>query len=357
MALNSSEYMTLSDVTKATNGGKAPISLIVDEFSKPLTLLKDLPVRPASDKFEDNAKFLEPWEYNKNSETTDLDSGTVLHKLDTYDRKDYIGYRSTGIGINKKNYIAAGADAKLWRAKQLFELSKHMSLDMEHDFFYGDPTVDVKQTLGLYPRFGVITDLYGTIKTGAHQGEVTPYVCIDGGGTANNGTLGSIFILHMSNESGCCMIHPKDAGEYSNGILYTTGEFTQVQKTRSNGVTEVLYQAADTIEMMAGLSILSRNSAVRIANIDFNSNEGLEKFEFALYQAFETFPIEYQNSLMIYCPQVAVPLMKKFYNSRMKAATYSDAKPQNLTGDFYIDDGSLMFRKTSMMKLTESKIV
>ena len=60
---------------------------------------------------------------------------------------------------------------------------------------------------------------------------------------------------------------------------------------------------------------------------------------------------------MIYCPQVAVPLMKKFYNSRMKAATYSDAKPQNLTGDFYIDDGSLMFRKTSMMKLTESKIV
>ena len=125
MALNSSEYMTLSDVTKATNGGKAPISLIVDEFSKPLTLLKDLPVRPASDKFEDNAKFLEPWEYNKNSETTDLDSGTVLHKLDTYDRKDYIGYRSTGIGINKKNYIAAGADAKLWRAKQLFELSVH----------------------------------------------------------------------------------------------------------------------------------------------------------------------------------------------------------------------------------------
>ena len=52
--MSPSEYMTLSDITKATNGGKAPISLIVDEFSKPLTLLKDLPVRQATDKFEDN---------------------------------------------------------------------------------------------------------------------------------------------------------------------------------------------------------------------------------------------------------------------------------------------------------------
>ena len=105
-----SEYMTLSDITKATNGGKAPISLIVDEFSKPLTLLKDLPVRQATDKFEDNGSFIEPWEYNKHSETTDLDSGTALHKLDTYSRKDFIGYRDTGIGIREREYIAAGAD-------------------------------------------------------------------------------------------------------------------------------------------------------------------------------------------------------------------------------------------------------
>ena len=59
--MSPSEYMTLSDITKATNGGKAPISLIVDEFSKPLTLLKDLPVRQATDKFEDNGSFIEPW--------------------------------------------------------------------------------------------------------------------------------------------------------------------------------------------------------------------------------------------------------------------------------------------------------
>ena len=59
---------------------------------------------------------------------------------------------------------------------------------------------------------------------------------------------------------------------------------------------------------------------------------------------------------MIYCPQMAVPKLKVYYNSRFTAATYSDAKPQNLTGDFFIDDPSLMFRKTPMMKLTESKI-
>ena len=355
--MSPSEYMTLSDITQATNGGKAPISLIVDEFSKPLTLLKDLPVRQATDKFEDNGSFIEPWEYNKHSETTDLDSGTALHKLDTYSRKDFIGYRDTGIGIRKREYIAAGADGKLWRAKQLFALSQYMSLDMEHDFFYGDPTVDAKQTLGLYPRFGVLTDLDGVVQAGAHSGEVTPYVTIDAGGTADkNGSLGSIFILHMSNNDGCCMIYPKDSGEYSNGILYRTGEFTQVQKTRTNGVTEVMDEAADTIEMMAGLSILSRQSAARIANIDFYSKEGLDKFNEALYEAIESFPVNYQRSLMIYCPQMAVPKLKVYYNSRLAAATYSDAKPQNLTGDFFIDDPSLMFRKTPMMKLTESKI-
>ena len=115
-------------------------------------------------------------------------------------------------------------------------------------------------------------------------------------------------------------------------------------------------EAADTIEMMAGLSILSRQSAARIANIDFYSKEGLDKFNAALYEAIESFPVNYQRSLMIYCPQMAVPKLKVYYNSRLAAATYSDAKPQNLTGDFFIDDPSLMFRKTPMMKLTESKI-
>lgn len=349
--LSYNEYMTLSDVMKATLGGTAPLSLITDEYMKPLTLGADIPACEASDKFEDKGVFIEPWEFDKVSDTTDLDGGSKFYKTGTYARKDIMGMRSSAIGINERNYLASGANGALWRAQQTFQRVKHLALDKEHDMFYGDPTVDPNQGLGLIPRFNLLTDMDGVIKAGAHAGELSPYITIDGGGTGSGG-LGSVFLLHLSSTDGVCWIYPKDS-DYTAGLRYVKGQFQDVYY-QENGQNMVKRQAADIFEVCGGVAMKSRKSGVRIANIDFEN--GLNAFDKALYEAFEAIPTEFQNSVVIYAPKRAIPHLKQFYRDKMinNVATYEGAKPMNLRGDFTID--GMAFRRCEQLALNEGKI-
>ena len=353
VTLTPNEYMTLSDVMKFKTSDGNPLRLIVDEYMKPLTLGADIPACEASDKLEDNGFFSQPWEYGKVSDTTDLDGGSKFYKTGTYARKDIMGMRSSAIGINRRQYDLAGAAADLWRAEQTFERVKHLALDKEHDMFYGDPTVDPNQGLGLAPRFSVCTDADGLITAGAHQGELSPYVTIDAGGT-QNGALGSVYLMYLSSRNGTCWIYPKDS-RYTAGILYEKGSW-QDHTYEQNGQRYVKKEAADIFEVVGGIAMKSRKSVVRIANIDFSSAEGIAKFDKALYQAFEAIPTEFQNGVKIYTPKRAVASLKNFYRDKMlvNVASYEGAKPMNLRGDFSID--GMLFRKCEQLTLAESKI-
>lgn len=360
--LTFNEYMTLSDIMKATNGGKHPLSLIMDEYKKPLTLGADIPACEASDKFEDMGFFAEPWEFDKVTDTTDLDGGSKYYKTGTYARKDIMGMRSTAIGINERNYLASGANGDLWRAQQTFQRVKHLALDMEHDMFYGDPMKDPNQGLGLMPRFSILTDEDGEIKHGAHAGELSPYVTIDGSQgsiTSSNAStyankLGSIYLIHLSSTDGVCWLYPKDS-YYTAGVRYRKGKFQDVNYEK-NGETYVKSQASDIFEQVGGIGMKSRKSAIRIANIDFKSQAGLDNFDKALYQAFEAVPTEFQSSILIYAPKRCIADLKQYYRNKMipNVNTYDGAKPMNLKGDFSID--GMMFRRCEQLTLKESYI-
>ena len=100
--------ITIADVSASTIGGKVGIANMIREFSQPLTLGNDLPIVMASGKNEDVGAFSEPWEYNKNSSTTDLDSGEKISKVGSYSRIDLMGMRSSAIQYRIKQKMFLG---------------------------------------------------------------------------------------------------------------------------------------------------------------------------------------------------------------------------------------------------------
>ena len=96
LQVNANE-LTVADLNAATLGGKVGIANMLREFSQSLTLGADLPIRMASEKNRDVGTFDEPWEYNKNSGYTDLDSGEKVSKTGSYSRVDIMGMRSSAI--------------------------------------------------------------------------------------------------------------------------------------------------------------------------------------------------------------------------------------------------------------------
>lgn len=351
--IGSSEYMTLSDIMKAKLGSNAPLTILMDEYKKSLTLGADIPACEASDKFEDRGVFMEPWEYDKFSDSTDLDGGSRYYKTGTYARKDIMGMRSSAIGINERQYLASGADGNLWRAQQTFTRVKHIGLDREHDMVWGDPTVDPNLGLGLAPRFNVVTDMDGKILAGTNAGQLSPYITLSAGGTTS-GSLGSVYLIHLSSTDGVCWIYPKDSS-YTAGVRYVQGQFQDVMYQDASGNTLVKRQASDIFEVVGGLAMKSRRSAIRIANIDFSTDDGIKAFDKKLYEAFESMPTEFQSSTLIYAPKSAIPSLKMYYRDKFYPTTYDATKPVNLIGDFAM--GGFTFRRLEQLNLKESKIV
>ena len=350
--LTPAQYMTLADVVKFKNPDGSILTQIIDEYSTVQTLGAEIPAVQASDAMEDNGSFLEPWEYDKTSKTTDLDGGSQYFKIGTYQRKDIMGMRSSAIGINERQYLMAGEAGKFWRAQQTLARSKHIALDKEHDMFYGDPSVDPNQNLGLAPRFCMCTDTKGIIKRGEHKGKMSPYITIDAGGTsAKDGNLASIYILYLSPVNGVCWLYPKDSAEYSAGLRYVKGDFMPVKELNSQGVVEVRREASDIFEVVGGIGMRSRRAGIRIANIDVTTEEGMKKFDEALYRAFSAMPMEFRRSAKIYSPTDITPDLKMYYRDHFTKMSYDQAKPMNLVGDFTID--GYLFREVDHLLATE----
>ena len=102
--------LTIADLNAATLGGKAAIANMLQEFSQQLTLGADLPIRMATEKNRDVGTFSEPWEYNKHSGYTDLDSGEKVSKTGSYSRIDIMGMRSSAIEYRIKQKMFTFGD-------------------------------------------------------------------------------------------------------------------------------------------------------------------------------------------------------------------------------------------------------
>ena len=338
--------LTIADLNAATLGGKVNIANMLHEFSQPLTIGGDLPIAEASEKNRDVGVFSEPWEYNKNSGTTDLDSGEKISKTGSYSRMDILGMRSSAIQYRIKQKMFMGGQFMQLVTWQMADRLRDIGLDNEHDIFYADVRQDPKTFVGLYPRFWCLTDPDGVIKAGSHQGKRSMYVTLDAGGKSS-GALSSIFVLIPGARDGVCRIYPNGT-DFSGSIQFDEGTWETIEE---NG--EATRKKTDLFILSNGIAIKDRRACVRIANIDVTTAEGCKGLEKALYQAFTVIPAEKANRAIIYCSKDIIPDLKMYYSEKVSPATYENAKPHNITGDFEIP-GLGYFRPTLHITARES---
>ena len=347
LLLNKDE-LTIADLNAATLGGRTDIANMLHEFSQSLTIGGDLPIAMASDKNEDVGVFSDPWEYNKNSGTTDLDSGEKISKTGSYPSVYIMGMRSSAIQYRIKQKMFMGPEFRQLVTWQMADRLRDIGLDNEHDIFYADARSDSKTFFGLYPRFWALTDQDGVIKSGSHEGERSMYVTLGAGGT-QSGKLSSIFVLVPGARDGVCRIYPNGT-DFSGSIQFDEGDWETVE---ADG--EATKKKTDFFYLTNGIAIKDRRSCVRIANVDVTTETGCKGLERAIYEAFTVIPAEKASRAIIYCSKDILPDLKMYYSGKVQAATYEDAKPHNITGDFEIP-GLGYFRPTLHITKNESVV-
>lgn len=321
--------ITYFDLAKRTAGGKVRLDLMTEEFVTPTTILGVLPVVEATEKEKDTGTFLDGWEYNKHTQLTDLDHGPKPTKHDSYAREDVMSYRDAAIVTRKKHMDYGGAEMAALLTQETSLKIRDLSLDNEHDIFYGDPRNDEREMLGLYPRFWCLTDMKGVIKAGSHAGKLSPYRTFSAGGTSD-GNLSSIFLVVPSSRDGACIITPK--GSLSGGMKYEMGTWEGGEDEKGGYIKS----RTDLFSVQNGLSIRNRQGVVRIANIDYSTDAGIKGLVDVLYQAVYSVPAYMRGRLMVFCNDEAIPVLSHYFNSQKYPTTANGALPEGIGGDFSI---------------------
>lgn len=327
--------ITIYDLAKRTQGGKVAIDRIISEYATYLTIGAVLPLAEATDKDEDVGAFIEPWTYNKHSQLTDLDHGPQPTKHDSYARHDPMSYRDAAIEVTQKHYDYGGPSMASLLTQETRLKVRDIALDNEHDIFYGNPAEDERQMLGLYPRFTVLTDAKGIIKAGTDAGKLSPYRCISAGGTGLD-KLSSIFLIAPGDTS-VCMVYPKES--LSGGFRYSKGEFRRT-KDSEGGIIDL---RDDLFSVQNGLSIRNRAGAIRIANVDYSTDAGIEGTITALYEAVYAMPQELRRNIRVFCATEGIPKLLEYFNAHKYPTSAGSAKPEGIGSDLSIPGVGLFY--------------
>lgn len=344
------DYDTMSDVMQSTLDGR--LVHIVQEFQHLMTIGEDLPWVPATHDDHDEGVFEDDYKYNHSSQTADLDSSVKASKTGHYKRRDLIGMREGGHRTNWKTYQQLGSRGTAYRTQQVDRMIRDTGLDFQHDIFYGNPADDPNQFLGLYPRFNVVTDMYGKIVGGDHEGEDHPYITLSAGGTTS-GKLCSVFIICPEPLDGAALIYPNPdkATTLTHGVYHESENFRWV--TAEDGGQ--IKQAWDYVQVKGGLRFANRHAGIRICDIDTSDEDCIKRAVNMFYYAMEAIPRNLQPHMLVYGPKQFRADLKVFFNSKVLPSTYEEAKPTNVTGDF-VFDGVFWFRAADEMLMTESKV-
>lgn len=351
--LTSTEYTTLTELLVKTNGEKHPISLLSQEYAVAQTIGRDLPVKIASGRTEDEGRFIEPWEYDSKSAIKSIGEGANFYKESTYGRKDIMGMRKSAIAIDEEEYKLQGAQGKMWRAEEAFHRVNKIGLDVEHDIFYADPRLNAGAMLGLQPRFSVITDMDGVIESGDNAGMLSRYITLDAGGTSS-GNLCSLYLVYPNQKKGVSWLVPNNETLFTGGIEYTKGDFQAMTYLDDAGKMAVRRQAVDMFSIVGGVGLLNRQAAIRIANVDCTTENGIKALLHCIYLAMEAVEPEIAAGFIAYVPRTLKVALKEHFYNKIQPANYENAKITNTKGDFMMD--GLNFRSVYHLLDTEELV-
>lgn len=303
------------------DGNRSTESLIVDEFERSLTLLADLPLVEATDKMKDRAKFMEPYEYNKASQVVDLDHGAKPTNIGGYEREQPLQMREGLIEYNKKHAEFAGAAFARTVNLHVMQKTRRIALDMEHDVFYGNPlenTADAQYMWGLYARFNKLTDEDGIVTNSSDEDyqKVLSTITLNAGGTTS-GSVGSAFVI-VPGEDAACFCYPY--GSQMFGFQYEPHEY-------EGGYDEnggYIRKRSDIFRYTGGLSLRQRHAAIRIANVDYSTTDGIKAFIKCLYRVGNVMPMDLKPRVMVYIPQKAVADVNEYLADQVTMITPAD---------------------------------
>lgn len=337
-------YLTYEDWAKDTRNGKTPLHSLVREFDINTTLASALPLRVATEKFEDHGGFVEPWKPNRASRTAAADDPFIPSKVSTYDRIDIMGRRNGGQAIQMPDRDMTGAEFDQYCLDQLHVKLNDMALDVELSMIFGNPDVDPRDCLGLYPRFNKITDRHGIVQAGDYKGYMAPYVTIDaGGGDSNDGALTSAWLLFPSAERGVTrLITP--GTEYTGSVRYIppNGWETYSKTDQRDGAEGWQYEQKAGFDIIYGIAILNRRACIRIANIDTTTEAGLKSFLSAYRQANAAMDKAVgKTSRLMYGGEDLQIALGEYWDSLKYPTSYNAARPEGIGTDVYIGNQRL----------------
>lgn len=336
--MSGTTWLSYEDWAKDTNNGQTPSAVLGREFDDKTTLASDLPIRLASGKLEDIGIFEEPWIKYKNSYPSDANGPYIPSTTGTYTRSDILGGRKSAVEIPQGPFElmtkAQQEDYLLSKVKKRFV---DISLDAEFDMIYANPignpsdvenqTNDVRNCLGLAPRFNKITNNKGIYTDAAGKVRMSPYITLDAGGTGNN--LTSVWLIVPDSKNGVTRLMPSDT-QYVGGIKYTPDPTWHL----TDGVDEVtgkkgkVYYRFDRFQYVYGIAIINRRSCIRIANINFQDDASIKKFITCYRFALAAIDKSLKGARhLTYINSEANVYLQNYFDNRVIPSSYSSAMP------------------------------
>ena len=350
-------YLTYQEMMEKTNNLKTPFGLIGRELDDSEEFINDLPLVPASDQDYDLGSFYENWKKDKHSSLADFQSPYFSSTFDDYSRKDFMFLRKSAITMKRNDFRKSETDMEAYRWEATQITIKDIIKDCADDFVHGNPEKDSRHALGLEARFNMITDMEGIVKSGAYTGKVNPYITLDAGGTsAKNGKLTSVYLL-IPSTSGVCRIYPSK-GSFVGGIQYKPGVwFDAEEQDPVSGNTGYIQKRVDYLDICTGLSFRNRRAGIRIANIDYSTEEGIKNFIYKYYEAVEAIKdCSVKGTPILYANRKMRVELKKYFNDRKYPTSISVAKPEEVMNMRFTIDGEIPIKPNEHIQTTENAI-
>jgi hypothetical protein len=362
--MDRTKWLNYEDWAKATNNGKTPAAILGKEFDNATTLASRLPIRQATDKFEDKGAFKEPWQKNRNSYVSDPDGVYTPSKKGTYTRSDILGMRKSAVMMEVGQFKQMTAEQQnAFRLDQVKDRFVDIALDAESDMLYANPvgttgtydqSTDVRNCLGLAPRYNKITDHNG-IYTASGTQRMSPYITLDAGGTGNK--LTSVWLIVPSADKGVCRLMPNGT-QFTGGIEYNPADRPEWEDgvDAVTGIAGKKQYLIDTFDYVYGIAILNRRSCIRIANIDMTDDTSMAKFinQYRFALAAIDAGLKSANHIAFMNPIMKVYL-EGYFDKKVTPSSFADAMP-HVTSDGQSRIGIWELSECPQILTTESKI-
>lgn len=332
--------LSFLDVARQTHNNE--LVTMVDEITKPTTLLADATWKQSSDMLRDvtGARASLP-----DSTWVSVDRGVKPTKGSHLKRDENMGIIESWSEVSEKSaMISPNPEALRWENDSMHLTG--MGMDLERGLLYGNEAINPAMFNGFMSRFVALTDHKGR---GVSDGKQKEYVTLDAGGNGSTSNASMLFVV-WGNQA-VNMLYPRF--QKNNGIQFNHFGYENITDTEG----EIRRVARSQFIATAGLSIANRFAAVAIRNIETDTAQAgvyMPKLVEAMYKALVAIPAPFRGSVKIYTAPEVILALRMYYADKVRPATYAETIPHNAHGDVMFDN--FVLRQCDSMVIYEDVI-